>query len=418
MQVEIIIIGDEILLGQTQDTNSAWLGRELDRAGFRLGRITTISDDKEEIVKAINEAMQRSQIVFTTGGLGPTADDKTKQALCEFFQCGTRFDDDALSMIDRIFTDRGLIVTEKNRGQAELPEACLTILNEYGTASGMWFDREDKVIISLPGVPHEMQHLASKVIPRLKEKFQTKVYLHKIVITQGVGESFLADQIKDWERDLPANMKLAYLPDAAMVRLRITATGTNREQLEGEVDGVLLQLKELISEYIIGYDEQSLAELVGQELLRTKKTLSLAESCTGGYLSHLITQVPGCSAYFEGSLVVYSYEAKEKFLDVKKETLLRYGAVSAETVTEMANGALARFGSDYSIAISGIAGPGGGTGEKPVGTVYIAVAGKEGCETSKFSFGGKRDRNIAKSANTALSLLLKKIRNSEKHFVN
>jgi nicotinamide-nucleotide amidase len=418
MQVEIIIIGDEILLGQTQDTNSAWLGRELDKAGFKLSRITTITDDKEEIVRTLNAALQNSQIVFTTGGLGPTADDKTKQALCEFFQCGTRFDDEALGMIDRIFTDRGLIVTEKNRGQAELPEACLTILNEYGTASGMWFDSDDKVIISLPGVPHEMQHLASKVIPRLKEKFQTDVYLHKMVITQGVGESFLADQIKEWERELPPNMKLAYLPDAAMVRLRITATGSNREQLESEVDGVLLQLQELISEYIIGYDEQSLSELVGQELLRTKKTLSLAESCTGGYLSHLITQVPGCSAYFEGSLVVYSYEAKERFLDVKKETLLKYGAVSAETVTEMASGTLKRFGTDYSIAISGIAGPAGGTQDKPVGTVYIAVADKDGCEAGKFSFGGKRDRNIAKSANTALSLLLKKIRNSEKHFVN
>ena len=410
MQVEIITIGDEILLGQTQDTNSSWLGRELDRAGFKLSKITTIPDEKDFIIKTLNEALRNSQIVFTTGGLGPTSDDKTKEALCEFFQCGKRFDEAALEMINRIFSARGLIVTEKNRGQAELPEACMTILNEYGTASGMWFDREDKIIISLPGVPHEMKHLASKVIPNLKEKFQTQVFYHRTVITHGIGESFLSDLIQEWERDLPPNMKLAYLPDAAMVRLRITAKGDNRDKLENEVAGELLELKELIDEYIIGYDEQSLAELAGQELLRRKQTVAFAESCTGGFLSHLITQIPGCSAYFEGSVIVYSYDAKEKFLGVKNETLNKYGAVSSETVIEMANGVLERFGTDYAIAISGIAGPTGGTKEKPVGTVYIAIAEKENCEAQRFSFGDKRDRNIAKSANTALSLLLKKLR--------
>lgn len=410
MQVEIITIGDEILLGQTQDTNSSWLGRELDKDGFKLARITTIPDDKEVIKKALEDALEKSQVVFTTGGLGPTSDDKTKQALCEFFQCGLRFDEEAFAMINSIFSARGLVVTEKNSGQADLPEACLTILNEYGTASGMWFNKEDKVIISMPGVPHEMKHLASKVIPKLKEKFQTKVFYHKTVITQGIGESFLSDLLQEWEKDLPPNMKLAYLPDAAMVRLRITATGDNRDKLENEVSGELLELKELIDEYIIGYDEQSLAELVARELLKRKQTIAFAESCTGGFLSHLITKIPGCSAYFEGSLVVYSYEAKEKFLGVKNETLNKFGAVSSETVIEMAKGIISRFGTDYSIAISGIAGPTGGTKEKPVGTVYIAIADKDSCEAQRFSFGDKRDRNIAKSANTALSLLLKKIR--------
>ena len=411
MQAEIITIGDEILLGQTLDTNSGWLGKELDKAGFKLERITTIPDDKEQIIQALKRAISRSQIIFTTGGLGPTADDKTKTALCEFFQCGTRTDKDALKMIDRIFSARGLIVTEKNRGQAELPEACMTVLNEYGTASGMWFDKEDKVIISLPGVPHEMKHLAYKVLPKLKKKFQTRVFCHKIVITQGIGESFLSDKIHIWERDLPPNMKLAYLPDAGVVRLRITATGDNKEKLENEIDGELVLLRELIDEYIIGYDEQSLQELVGKELLNAGKTVSFAESCTGGYVSHLITQVPGSSAYFEGAVVVYSYEAKEKFLDVKKQTLDTVGAVSGEAVTEMAKGAIKRFGTDYAVAISGIAGPAGGTKEKPVGTVYIAVADKDSCDVSKFTFGEKRDRNIAKSANMALSLLLRKIRN-------
>ena len=410
MFAEIITIGDEILIGQVIDTNSGWIAQELNLIGFRVKQITSVSDDKEHITEALKNAQQRADLIILTGGLGPTRDDKTKGVLCEFFNSPLYFNEDAFKNIERIFNARGLKITVENRKQAELPEACIPLINYEGTAFGMWFERNQKVIVSLPGVPYEMKHLmTSEVIPRLLKKFKTPSVINKTVITQGIGESVLAEAIEKWEDDLPEFIKLAYLPSPGSVKLRLSAAGENNSELSFIINQHLGSLKKLISHWIVGYDEDTLEKIIGQLLSSNNKSVSTAESCTGGYISQLITSVPGSSAYYTGSIIAYADSIKVKELGVEEKTIEKYGAVSQEVAEKMANSCRVKFQTDYSIGVTGIAGPTGGTAEKPVGTVWIAIATPDNTISKKFLFGQNRGRNIIETGLTALNMLRKEI---------
>jgi nicotinamide-nucleotide amidase len=410
MKAEIITIGDELLIGQVIDTNSAWMARELNMVGIRVNQIISISDDQEQIINTLTEASKRVDIIITTGGLGPTSDDITKVAFCKYFKTHLIFDQKSYENIERIFTLRGYSMSETNRKQAEIPANCEALLNENGTAPGMLFRQGRKIYISLPGVPFEMKSLMTDHVLPILKPLSGKVIIHKTILTQGVGESFLSDKIKDWESELPPHIKLAYLPQPGMVRLRLSGTGISEEILKSELDEKVASLYSLIPEFIFGEDEESLELIVGKLLKELGLTLSTAESCTGGYLAHLITSIPGSSAYFNGSIVSYSNEVKINSLGVNPNTLKAFGAVSRDTVIEMANGVKRVLSSDCSIAVSGIAGPDGGTEEKPVGTVWIAVSTPiSGTITKKFLFGEHRERNIRRSALAALDMLRKQL---------
>lgn len=410
MRAEIITIGDELLIGQVIDTNSAWMARELNIVGIQVAQITSIADDHEHILKALSEASARADIIITTGGLGPTRDDITKLALCDFFKTHLIFHQQSFENIERIFTLRGYTLTELNRKQAEVPATCEALLNENGTAPGMWFRYNSKIFISLPGVPFEMKALMTNhVLPMIKP-MSNKVIIHKTILTQGVGESFLADKIKDWETALPPYIKLAYLPQPGIVRLRLTASGTSADALQHELDEKIMLLYSTISEFIFGEDEESLESIVGELLKEHNLTLATAESCTGGYIAHLITSIAGSSAYFTGSIISYSNDVKISMLGVKQATIVDFGSVSKEVVTEMAEGVMKKLNTNCSIAVSGIAGPDGGTEDKPVGTVWIAVSTPyNGTITKRFLFGEHRERNIRRSALAALDLLRKQL---------
>ncbi|MBX2967695.1 MAG: competence/damage-inducible protein A [Cyclobacteriaceae bacterium] len=406
IQAEILAIGDELLFGQTLDTNSHWISGELDKVGIKVIRRTTIGDREEEILTAFAEAEARADIVLITGGLGPTSDDLTKPCLATYFNCNMVMFEDALRDITEFFARRGKELTELNRLQAELPECCTAVRNTIGTAPGMWFDRNNKVFVSMPGVPYEMKKMMNDtVIPRLLEKYQTPVIHHQIIKTVGIGESFLADKISSWEKSLPPHIKLAYLPSLGEVKLRLTAFGQSRDALEKEIATWVDKLKPLAVNYIYTYGEQSLEEVIGQLLRDKKLTLSIAESCTGGYLSHLITSIPGSSDYFLGSMIPYAYEIKMRQLGVKPETLEKYGAVSEPTIIEMANIVRAKFNTDIGVATSGIAGPGGATPDKPVGTVWIAYSDKHQTITKKLQLTQDRALNIRLSAVAVLNLI-------------
>ncbi|HLO91058.1 MAG: competence/damage-inducible protein A [Chloroflexota bacterium] len=410
MKAEIITIGDELLIGQVIDTNSAWIARELNMVGIAVAQITSISDDHEHIIKTLNEATERADIIIMTGGLGPTRDDITKIALCDYFKTHLIFDPKSFENIERIFTIRGYAMTDVNRKQAEVPAACEALLNVNGTAPGMLFRHNGRIYISLPGVPFEMKALMTDHVLPLLKPLSGRVIMHKTILTQGVGESFLADKIKDWESALPQHIKLAYLPQPGIVRLRLSAFGTSEETLLEELTDQVNTLYSLIHEYIFGEDEDNLESIIGKLLKDYNLKLATAESCTGGYIAHLITSVPGSSAYFEGSIISYSNEVKINSLGVKQETLDEYGAVSKETVIEMAEGVMKRLNANCAIAVSGIAGPDGGTNDKPVGTVWIAVTTPyTGTVTKKFLFGEHRERNIRRSALAALDLLRKQL---------
>lgn len=405
---EIITIGDELLIGQVIDTNSAWIGQRLNEIGIRVKQITSVSDDKQHIIQALKEAQNRVNIILITGGLGPTKDDITKKTLCEYFNTKLKFDEESFKIIKSIFHSRGREVTEINRHQAEVPENCKVLHNHLGTAPGMWFNENGKIYVSMPGVPAEMKGLMEKkVLPMLKEKFPLVPIVHKTILTQGAGESFLADKISSWEDHLPEKFKLAYLPAAGMVRLRITASGKNETELRKQVDEEASKLKELINEYIYGYENDKLEVIIGRLLREQKKTISTAESCTGGFIAHKITSVPGSSEYYIGSLVAYSNEVKVNEMGVDMHTLETDGAVSEQVVKIMSASAIKKFKTDYSIACSGIAGPDGGTKEKPVGTVWIAVSNFERTITRKLQLGNHRDRVILESSQHALNILRK-----------
>ena len=408
MLTEIITIGDELLIGQVVDTNSAWMAQRLNEIGIKVKQISSVSDDESHILKALYEASLRADIILITGGLGPTKDDITKKTLCKYFKTGLKFDEESFKIIESIFISRGRQVTPINRLQAEVPENCTVLHNYQGTAPGMWFEQNEKIYISMPGVPSEMKGLMEKiVIPKIKERFPLVPIIHKTILTQGIGESYLSDLISSWEDNLPSHIKLAYLPAAGMVRLRITAKGLDEEALLKEVNAEALKLKALIGEYIYGYENDRLEGLIGRLLRDQKKTISTAESCTGGFIAHKITSIPGSSEYYIGSIVAYANEIKVNELDVDFHIFEKYGAVSEEVVKSMASNVRKKFKTDYSIACSGIAGPDGGTIDKPVGTVWIAVSNAEKTITRKLQLGTNRERVILETAQHTLNVLRK-----------
>ncbi len=403
---ELLTIGDEILYGQIVDTNSQWMSVELDKVGIKVIRKTTVGDVESEILTAFAEAEKRADIILITGGLGPTSDDLTKPLLAKYFNCELKINEEALSEVTEFFKSRGRELTEINRQQAALPTACEKITNPNGTAPGMWFEKNGKVFMSMPGVPHEMKTImTNSVIPRLKKKFETPFIYHKVIRTIGVGESFLAEKISEWEKSLPEHIKLAYLPSLGEVKLRLTSFGDSNGKIESEINELTEKLKPVIGQYIFGYGEDPIEVVIGNTLRQKKLTISVAESCTGGYLSHLITSVPGSSDYFLGSMIPYSYEVKMRQLGVKPETLEKYGAVSEPTISEMASVVRARFNTDIGVATSGIAGPGGATPDKPVGTVWIAYSDKHHTVTRKLQLSKERMINIRAASVAVLNLI-------------
>lgn len=409
MLAEIITIGDELLIGQVIDTNSAWIAEQLNMTGIKVHQITSISDNQEHILQTLKEASTRAQLILITGGLGPTKDDITKQTLCKYFDTSLVFSEEAYKNVENLFYHRGIKVTEVNRQQAMVPANCKVLPNVNGTAPCMWFEKENCIYVSMPGVPFEMKAIMEQeVIPQLLHK-QNQVIIHRTILTEGVGESMLASIIETWEDALPEFIKLAYLPQPGMVRLRLTAYGNDREMLQDALSKAEKELYPLAGKYIFGYDNDTIESVVGQLLRQKGMTLSTAESCTGGNIAQLITSIAGSSDYFKGSVVAYSNEIKEKMLGVAHQTLVDHGAVSEQTVIAMAEGIRERFNTDYSIAVSGIAGPGGGTDEKPVGTTWIAVTTPTGTTSRKFLLGDHRGRNIRKASVAALNMLRGKL---------
>ncbi len=414
MLAEIITIGDEILIGQIIDSNSAWIAEQFNSIGIRVKQITSVSDDETHINSALDEASKRADLIIMTGGLGPTKDDLTKKALCRYFDTRLVFNEEVFRHIEKIFTHRKFPMLDSNRKQAELPENCTIIQNKKGTASGMWFVKNDRHFISMPGVPFEMKAMVSEsLIPLFRSKFKLPVIIHRTILTYGIGESFLAEKIKDWEDKLPSNMKLAYLPSPEYLRLRLSIYGEDEIPMRESIIKQEKSLHEIIPEYIFGYDKQTMPEIIGDLLKNEGKTLSTAESCSGGNIARLITSIPGSSAYFNGSVVAYSNEIKESVLKVKNEDLIKSGAVSEPIIIQMAAAARELFKTDYSIATSGIAGPDGGTDDKPVGTVWIAVAKENKVMAKKYIFGNDRDINIRRASSMAMFMLIKLINGME-----
>jgi nicotinamide-nucleotide amidase len=409
MLAEIITIGDELLIGQVIDTNSAWMAEHLNAIGIRVHQITSISDNQDHILTTLKEASERAQLILITGGLGPTKDDITKQTLCKYFDTSLVFSKKAYENVEKLFSARGVAVTELNRLQAMVPANCRVVANPNGTAPCMWFEQNGCIYVSMPGVPFEMKAIMEQeIIPQLLDKLN-RVIIHRTILTEGVGESHLASIIEPWEDSLPEFIKLAYLPQPGMVRLRLTAYGTDRYLLQEAITKAEKELYSYAGNYIFGFDDDTMESVVGQ-LLRIKgMTLSTAESCTGGNIAQLITSIAGSSDYFKGSIVAYSNEIKEQFLGVPHHVLIEYGAVSEQTVIAMAEGIRTRFDTDFAIAVSGIAGPGGGTAEKPVGTTWIAVATPTETITRKFLLGDHRGRNIRKASIAALNMLRGKL---------
>jgi len=410
---KIISIGDELLIGQVINTNASWIAEQLNLIGIKVVEILTIEDDSASIKDAISMAIAQNQIVISTGGLGPTKDDITKQTLASLFNSKLVLNNTILEANIKIFASRNLELTELNKKQAEVPENCEIIENTCGTAAGMWFNTDLGCLISLPGVPYEMKiMMEQKVIPRLKEKYKKQVIIHKTIMTSGLGESFLSERISSWEDNLPKNFKLAYLPQPGILRLRLTAVGEDERKLSTKVDEEINKLSSIIPELIYSYQDESIEESVYKVLRSKELTISTAESCTGGEIARRIVSIPGSSEVFKGAIVAYNNEAKQNLLNVSEEVLYSYGAVSEECVREMAIGAQKLLKTDYSIAVSGIAGPSGGTEKKAVGTVWIAVATPKDIISKKFLFGDNRERNILRASIAALDLLRKVLINN------
>lgn len=407
MLAEIITIGDEILIGQIVDTNSAWMAQQLNLIGVAVKQITSVSDDENHILNSLAQAEQRADIILITGGLGPTKDDITKKTLAKYFGMGFRRDEAALEMVASIFKKYNRPLIDINIQQADVPDGCEVIVNKNGTAPCMWFEQNNKIFVSMPGVPFEMMYLMDdEILPRIKAKFTLPTIVHKTILTANIGESFLAKEIEAIEDALPDHIKLAYLPKLGQVRLRLSAHGENEIALNNEVNVFAQQIMEKISKFVVVDEDIPFEKAILNIMQDRGLTLSTAESCTGGYIAHLITQHPGCSSVYWGGAVAYAYELKESILGVKESTLTQFGAVSEETVTEMAEGAIHYFKTDYAIAVSGIAGPDGGTEDKPVGTVWIAISNKNKTVAKVFTFSNKRIQNIERSAGSAMSMLL------------
>ncbi|CAN5726388.1 competence/damage-inducible protein A [soil metagenome] len=403
---EIITIGDEILYGQIVDTNSAWMGAELGKIGIKIKQITSISDDESHILRALDEACTRADVILITGGLGPTKDDLTKKALTRYFHTELVLHEPSLADVTLIFSRYGRELTEVNRQQAFLPAACEPVRNILGTAPGMWFAQKGKIFVSMPGVPFEMKRMMEDIVlPRLKAHFGIPEIIHKVVQTIGIGESFLADRIADWEDNLPPNIRLAYLPSLGSVRLRLTGMNDGSGQLEQQLQQEVDALGELIQEYIFGYGEISLEEAIGNLLSARALTIATAEGCTGGNVAHKLTSVSGSSQYFLGGLIAYANEVKVRELGVDPAVLERHGAVSEEVARAMAEGVRRKFGTTIGVATTGVAGPTGGTDEKPVGTVWIAYADESQTVTKKLFYHKNRLLNIEYSTLQALNLV-------------
>ena len=407
IKVSIITIGDELLIGQVIDTNSAWMAQELNKAGIKVNRRVAVGDDWNEIWKALDEESANANVILITGGLGPTADDITKPLLCEYFNGKMIVSQEALDNVIHIFENiHKKPVTERNLKQAEVPDTCKVIVNTRGTAPCMWFEKDKKIFVSMPGVPHEMKGLMEEhIIPELSKIFTLPFICHRTLVTYGIGESNLADKIQGFETSLPSHIKLAYLPNYGIVRLRLSSVGIDKEKTESEIEKLFLQLQKEVKDFLVSNEDASMEKVVGQMLMSRNETISTAESCTGGYISQLLTSIPGSSAYFDGSMVTYSYNAKENLLGVKNETLINFGAVSEEVVKEMATGLLQKMKTNYVIAVSGIMGPGGGTTEKPVGTVWVALGSTTKIVTKLYHFRFDRQKNIQLTAMNALNLL-------------
>jgi nicotinamide-nucleotide amidase len=410
MRAAIITIGDELLIGQTIDTNSAWIGAEMSSAGFDVYRITSIHDRREDIIDALEDACGKTDVVLITGGLGPTSDDITKQTLCEFFKTRLVVNTEVLGMVENMMSRRNFAMNDKNRRQAEVPESCVVLKNATGTAPGMWFEKGGTIFVSMPGVPHEMVHLMTEhVLPELNKRFTSQVIIHKNIMTYGGFEAKLAEILTDFESGLPKNIKLAYLPASGVIKLRLTGTGTNRESLAQAINTQVTNLYGIIPDLIYSEDEESLEMVIGKLLKAKKSTMCTAESCTGGQIASLLTKVPGSSSYYKGTLIAYANSAKEQLLGIRNDIIELHGAVSEEVVSEMAGKARTLFNTEYCVATSGIAGPDGGTEFKPVGTLWMAVASEKGIVTEKRVFGNDRINNINRFSLAALNLLRKQI---------
>jgi nicotinamide-nucleotide amidase len=405
----IVTIGDELLIGQVIDTNSPWISQQLNNAGILVIRRVAVGDSYDEIWKALDRESEDVDIILMTGGLGPTSDDITKPVLCDYFEGKMIVNEDALQNVKYLFEKVfKRPVSEVNLLQAQVPDVCEVIQNTRGSAPGMVFHKGKTTYISMPGVPYEMKGMVeASVIPMLKEKFRLPVIIHRTILTAGIGESALAEVISGFENSLPADIKLAYLPNYGMVRLRLTTSGFDKKVTQEKIDSWFNKLSLLTREYMVTDVDDSMPVVVGKMLKAKSKTLSTAESCTGGYIAHLITLVPGSSEYYTGSIISYSYDIKENLLGVNENTLAKYGAVSEQTVTEMLKGLLEKLHTDYGIAVSGIMGPGGGTPDKPIGTVWIAVGDRENRQTQKINLRFNRERNIEVTGIMALNLLRK-----------
>ena len=420
MDVYLLIIGDEILLGQVIDTNSAWIGQQLSLHGYRVVGKTAVPDARADILAALDAAARRASVVITTGGLGPTKDDITRGALAEYFDSRLVFHRETYERIAAYFARIGKPLPESARLQATVPEKAILLTNKVGSAPGMWFEREGKVFVSLPGVPFEMQYLMTEeVLPRLQKRFPGSPLVHRTLRTVGEGESTIAKRLEAFEDALPDHIRLAYLPSLGQVRLRLsgrwpeaTIPPDAADRLKTEVEAYAKKLRQLLPDVIYGAEDDTLEQVVGRLLCEQGRTLGCAESCTGGYVSHLITTVPGSSEYFTGSIISYSNEMKQSLLGVRTETLRQFGAVSEQTVLEMARGALEVLKVDIALSVSGIAGPGGGTPEKPVGTVWMAVADRERSVAQKHVFARDRLKNIQLAAVFGLNMVRKFLLNA------
>jgi nicotinamide-nucleotide amidase len=405
---EILTIGDEILYGQIIDTNSSWIGAALSDIGVKVVRRASVGDVEADILDAFDLASKHADIVLVTGGLGPTKDDITKTTFCQYFKTELVLNQEALLEVTEFFRKRGRELSDINKLQAHLPQKAKYIPNRYGTAPCMWFEEKDTIFISMPGVPSEMKGIMTdEILPRLKSYFKTPHIHHQIIKTIGLGESYLSERIADWEEALPSNTKLAYLPSLSEVKLRLTSSGDAMESLVEETENQVKKLEKLIPELIYGYGSDELAAVIGKILIDKQQTIAVAESCTGGYLGHLFTSIPGSSAYFEGGVIAYAYDVKENLLGVSNEILNTEGAVSEACIIQMAKGVRNLLKTSIGLATSGIAGPDGGTTNKPVGTVWIALATDTQVITKKLQLGGSREQNIHVSAINLLNLLRK-----------
>lgn len=407
MQVEIITIGDEILIGQIVDTNSAWMAVELNKAGFDVVQITSVHDQEHHIVEALDLALSRADVVLFTGGIGPTKDDLTKQTLCRYFDARLVFDEQVYANIENLLKHRSRAMNDLTKSQAMVPDKAIIIQNPVGTAPITWFEKNGKVVVSMPGVPYEMkQAMSTAIIPGLQQKFPVSSIIHKTILVHGYPESALAIKIAEWENSLPENIRLAYLPNFNIVKLRLSAVTDDCKGIDAIIAGKLVELKTILRDAILADEDIPLEGLVGRLLTSSGRTLVTAESCTGGYIAHKVTSVAGSSVYYKGSVVAYSNELKTRLLGVSMEDLNVYGAVSKEVVEQMAMGAMELMNADVAIATSGIAGPDGGTAEKPVGTVWISICTKEKKISRIFQFNLGRALNIERTAQTALLMLL------------